>query len=164
MHLNKWIMKTNAWALAVAIIVLFVFYDLALAWWATIPPSRPKDIPSNSAFIMSPSGGFILPLPKHGDWLYCWLDQERQVDRCRMTDTHGGLEYEGRFLPSDGSGSVPEADLQIDAKGTGPRLRWTYFRNRIMPIIHLRNGTILIPAEAAEAAKEQLKFLQEYHQ
>jgi hypothetical protein len=79
-----------------------------------------------------------------------------------MSDTDGSLEYEGIFAPLDTSGSVPQADLQIDPKATGPRLRWVYFREQVVPIIHLRDGKILIPIEASEAAKQQLQFLRKY--
>ncbi len=156
----RWpIQSLKPWALIIA----FVLYDLALTWWATIPPTRPKNIPSGSVFATILSGGFILPLPKHGDWLYCWLDQERMVNRWQMTATEGKLEYEGEFTPSDESGQIAQADLVIDRKATGSRLQWVYFREEILPIIHLRNGKILIPVEASEMAKQKLKFEREYH-
>jgi hypothetical protein len=79
-----------------------------------------------------------------------------------MSDTNGSLEYEGEFSPSEGSGPVPDSDLQIDVKATGTRLRWIYYREQVVPIIHLRSGIILLPDEAYEAAKQKLEWLQQH--
>ncbi len=79
-----------------------------------------------------------------------------------MSDTNGRLEYEGVFSPSEGSSPVADGDLQIDVKGTGTRMQWVYFRDQMMPIIHLREGTILIPVEAYEVANQKLEWLREH--
>jgi hypothetical protein len=80
-----------------------------------------------------------------------------------MFDTDGTLEYAGVFVPSEEGPVLPDADLRIDVKATGTRAKWVYFREQIMPIVHLLNGTILIPSEASEAAKQKLEYLNKYH-
>jgi hypothetical protein len=152
----------KTWIWVGGILFALVLYDLGLGRWSSIPPQRPSTVAPNAVFIFAPAKGFILPLPKKGDWLNCWLDREHNGNRCRMSDTDGRVEYEGVFAPSEGSGPLPDGDLQIDAQGTGTRMQWVLFRERIIPIIHLRDGTILIPAEASEAAKKMLEWLREH--
>jgi hypothetical protein len=159
MSMNK---NARTWLWVGGILLALVLYDLGLGWWGSIPPKRPKNVSPNAVFIFAPALGWIWPLPKRGDWLTCWFDRDHNVDRCRMSDTDGSLEYEGVFSPSGGSGAMPDGDLQIDVKGTDTRMQWVYFREQIMPIIHLRNGTILIAVEASEAAKQKLEWLRQH--
>jgi hypothetical protein len=142
--------------------LLLILYDLGLRWWSSFPPKRPSTVPPEAVFVFAPPKGEILPLPKNGDWLNCWLDREQNVNRCRMSDEDGILEYEGVFSPSQGSSVMPNSELKIDVKRTGTRMQWVIFGDQIMPIIHLRGGTILIPAEASEPAKQHLEWLREH--
>jgi hypothetical protein len=60
-------------------------------------------------------------------------------------------------LPSEGTAPVPAGDLQIDMRITPNRLAWVYFREQTIPIIKLRNGVMLLPAEAYDEGKKKEK-------
>jgi hypothetical protein len=78
-----------------------------------------------------------------------------------MSDVDGRLEYRGFFLRAEGTGPVSESDLQIDGKAKGNRFNFLYFKEQLIPIIRLRDGTILLPAEAYQEAKTHLERQQE---
>ncbi len=63
-------------------------------------------------------------------------------------------------MRSEGSGPISESDLQIDTKATD-RFNFLYFKGQLIPILNLRNGTILLPAEAYQEAKTFLERQQE---
>jgi len=152
--------KAKVWSWAGGIIIALVIYDLVLGLWGSAPPKRPRNVTPDAVFISAPSVGWIWPLPKHGDWLNCWFDGSDNMNRCRMSDVDGNSEYEGSFLRYTGSGPLSGQDLQIDTKATGTRLQWLYSGQQLFPIIHLRNGIILLPAEAFEEGKHHLQQLQ----
>lgn len=154
MNLTK---NVKTWIWVCGILLALILYDLALGWWTSFPPKRPSTVLPEAIFVFAPFKGDIVPLPKKGDWLDCWLDREHNVNRCRMLDIDGSLEYEGVFLPSEGSAPVSASDLQIDGRITPNRLAWVYFREQAIPIIKLRNGIMLLPAEAYDQGKKKEK-------
>jgi hypothetical protein len=81
-----------------------------------------------------------------------------------MSDVDGSTEYEGPFIRYEGAGPVPDSDLQIDVEASGTRLHWLYFRERLLPILRLRDGIILIPAEASEEARDYLERLRQFQE
>jgi hypothetical protein len=156
------IKDTKTWLWVCGILLALILYDLGLRWWSSFPPKRPSTVSPEAVFVFAPFKGDVVPVPKKGDWLNCWLDSEHNLNRCRMSDADGILEYEGVFSPSQGSSPVPDIELKIDIKRTGTRMQWVYFRDQIMPIIHLIGGTILIPTEASEPAKQTLEWQREH--
>jgi len=94
--------KSQVWFAGV--VLALALYDLALGWWASIPPKRPGNGPGDAVFVFAAPVGWIWPLPKRGDWLNCWLDQEHYVNRCEAWYADGHSMYEGPFLRSEGSG------------------------------------------------------------
>jgi hypothetical protein len=101
------------------------------------------------------------PVPRQGIWVDCWLDNEHSVNRCWSEWSDGTFIYEGPFVRFEGSGAVPQSELQIDTKATGNSV---YFNELLVPIVHLRNGTILIPSEATEEARRQTLAWLRQHQ
>ena len=96
-----------------------------------------------------PEGAVRVAFSKSGGWAYCWLDKARQVNRCRTYNAEGDRLYRFRkdddnddvFLRYQGSGPVPEQELQIDIVHTGPDVIW------------LQNGVVLIPRNDYEHQK-----------
>jgi hypothetical protein len=78
----------------------------------------------------------------------CKPDEERSMNRCRLSRPDGSLEYEGAFLRYEPSGAVPAKDLRIDFVASGAQIQWMHFGDRILPTIHLHDGSTLLPAEA----------------
>ena len=81
--------------------------------------SRPAGVPEDAVRVaFSESGG----------WVHCWLDTGVRVNRCRTYNSSGDRLYRFRkehddddvFLRYQGSGPVPEEELQIDIIHTGP--------------------------------------------
>jgi hypothetical protein len=149
--------KAKHWLWIGGAVITLLVYFLGWAWWESIPPNRPRNIAPDAVFVYVPPVGSPFPLPKRGDWLNCWFDQDQNADRCRMSNMDGSLEYEGVFLPSEETAPVPASDLQIDMRITPNRLAWVYFREQTIPIIKLRNGVMLLPAEAYDEGKKKEK-------
>ena len=88
-----------------------------------------------------PEGATRVSFSKSGGWAYCWLDPAAQANRCRTYNARGERLYrigkknddDDVFLKYEGSGPVPDRDLQIDIIHTEPDFIW------------LRNGVVLLP-------------------
>ena len=88
-----------------------------------------------------PEGAARVAFSETGGWAYCWLDNSAQVNRCRTYNAAGKRLYRFRknddnddvFLRYQGSGPVPERELEIDVTHTGPDVIW------------LQSGVVLIP-------------------
>jgi hypothetical protein len=146
----------------VAIVVLaLVLYYVALGIWAKIPPWRPANVPKTSVFLFGLPVGSPFPEPKQGTWVNCWLDTANAIDRCSSFNVDGAPIYEGPYIRYEGTGAVPQNELQIIAKISGDH---DYFRGVNVPIVHLRSGVILIPAEDANNARAQASYWLRYDQ
>jgi len=88
-----------------------------------------------------PEGATRVSFSKDGGWVHCWLDTSMEVNRCRTYNASGERLYrigkknddDDVFLKYEGSGPVPDRDLQIDIIHTEPDFIW------------LRNGVVLLP-------------------
>jgi hypothetical protein len=95
-----------------------------------------------------PEGAVRVPFSETGGWAYCWLDNSAQLNRCRTYNASGSRLYRFQkddddvFLRYQGSGPVPEGDLQIDITHTGPDVIW------------LQNGVVLIPRNDFDHQKQ----------
>jgi hypothetical protein len=143
-------MKVLKWM--VGVFFVGVVYVLGLWLWNIVPPRRPVNVARSAVFLFGLPVGAPFPIPKRGTWVNCWLDEEHGVNRCSAVWADGTFIYEGSFVRFEGTGPVPQNELQIDTKAIGDSV---YFKGATIPIIHLRNGTILIPAEASEEAERQ---------
>jgi hypothetical protein len=154
--------KTRASPWGLSVILILALYDLGLGWWNNIPPKRPRTVPPDSVFLFGLPVGAPFPIAKRGDWLNCWLDGAQNVNRCRVANVDGTFEFEGPFLRFEGVGPVSQNALQIDIKATDNKQEWIFFRGELVPLVHLRDGTILIPAEDYEAGKQKLEWVNEH--
>jgi hypothetical protein len=119
------------------------------------PPSRPSNVVPSAVFLWAPATPF--PASKLGDWVNCWFDQNGKAIRCRVTNQDGRVRYEGVFRSYPDSSVVVDRSFPIDASATGDRFKWLYVKDDYVPIIHLRGGSILIPAEEYERGKEEVE-------
>ncbi|MFZ3215490.1 MAG: hypothetical protein WA192_05450 [Candidatus Acidiferrales bacterium] len=155
-----------AYTLGVAVAILFIAIAGAF-WWAGTPPRHPSNVPSTAAYF--PGLALGLPAPKHGAWVSCWYDAGQSVDRCRIFSVDGVVIYEGVFVPYKGQVAVPQGDLLIDSQvmakaqeqvevnAAAPNSTvklWAF-----VPLVFLRNGQILIPAQSYESGKRRLDDL-----
>ena len=108
------------------------------------PPRRPAATPNNAVFLWGPSNS--IQLRKSGWWVACRVVAAR--NRCSVWGVGGYRDYEGEYLPYRGRGAVPADQLLIDAKKS--QLNFVSISNAVVPIVFLRNGDILIPAEKYE--------------
>jgi len=96
-----------------------------------------------------PKDAVQVSFSRTGGWAHCWLDDERQLDRCRTYNGEGKRLYrpghEGDdddvFLRYSGEGPVPANELQIDTVHSGISYIW------------LQNGEVLIPRNDFENQK-----------
>ncbi len=72
---------------------------------------------------------------------------------CRFVGVGGTLDYQGVFLPYRGKSPIPNDQLVIDTKATGADTEEVGDE----PALHLRNGNVLIPADAYRAEKYVLE-------
>ena len=101
---------------------------------------RPPDVPE---------GATRVSFSKDGGWAHCWLDATMQVNRCRTYNASGQRIYrigkknddDDIFLRYEGSGPVPQDQLQVDIVHTGPDVIW------------LQNGIVLLPRNDYEHQK-----------
>ena len=143
----------KSWTISVIVVLFFVI--TAAYWWANIPPVRPDEVPPTAVFLWGQSVG--LPAQKRGSWLNCWFDSEQNVNRCRVTRLDGSLLHEGIFVPYGGQTSIPTRELEIDP--TASRREAVWVEGKFVPVVYLRNGSILIPKESYQAGKKRLDEL-----
>jgi hypothetical protein len=143
-----------------ALVFLAVIYDFGLGIWGSFPPRRPANVSRSAVFIFGLPVGSPIPLQKKGTWVDCWLDKEHSINLCREVWVDGTLIYEGPFIPLEGNGPLPQDRLQINTKVISDL---DIFQGERIQIIHLRNGTILIPAEDAENARRQALYWLRYN-
>lgn len=124
-------------------------------WWSNTPPRKPPNVPHNAAFLWS--GHVGLPAPRHGKWLSCWLDKQKNVNICRINQMDGSLEYEGACTSAGGEGTIPDRDLSIDIDPTSDAMNWVRIDiSHGAPLVFLRGGDILIPEEYRREALKRI--------
>jgi hypothetical protein len=134
-------------------LILTSFVGLGIRlWWASATPKRPKNLPINATWVPGPNEGFALS--KRGVWIGCWVDGEQ--NRCLVTDYNGAPEYEGQFLPFSGIGPVSEGRLHLRSRNTMELWAWLDNGNKSVPVVHLDDGTVLLPVEGYQELKAKL--------
>ena len=124
---------------------------LLFVWWTDRLPKRPPNLSTNALYIER--GEVPFKLSNTGDWLDCWFDERARVDRCKLTNMNGWIEFEDVFLPLEGQGPVLQSDLALDRRRTGTLWGGTKEKDTLYPIVYLKNGEILIPRSEYEKAK-----------
>jgi hypothetical protein len=138
--------------------VAFLIAALMLAyWWAGRIPSRPQGVAVNAVFLWAPHVGF--PAARRGWWLSCCDNAGH--DRCKLTDVHGNLKYEGEFLLYGDKGFIPVDQLKIDPEKTSDNIVW--IGSALVPLVFLQNGKVLIPASKYEEGGRLLQPVKPRH-
>jgi hypothetical protein len=104
-------------AISIGLVVVIGGSIILRLWWASYPPKLPKNLRANSVWI----DGRALPFPykltayfkPRGAWISCWLDTQRDVDRCQFTDYRGMVFYQNDYTSCDEKPPVPDARLQL---------------------------------------------------
>lgn len=129
------------------IVTVLVIAGLVVAVWLARVLARPPGVPAQAVRV---------PIGRAQGWARCWLDAAANVNRCRLYNAGGELlrrfghenDDDDVFLPYEGLGPIPEADLQIDRPHTNnPSTVW------------LKNGVILLPRNDFETAKRWVDVL-----
>lgn len=119
--------------------------------WAAHTPSKPKDMPATSVWVPGPNAP--LDFPPRGVWIGCWLEKTRNVNRCKVADYKGQVEFEEDFVSVTASGSIPDAELKLKQIGTMELWTWVEEHKREVPVIRLQNGTVLVPKRDVDALR-----------
>jgi len=126
-------------AIGVVGAVLILGFFVA-SYWYTRVPSRPKGVSSDAVFLSAPAVG--LPTPRRGSWLSC--SEQDHHNHCTLSNIEGRTEYQGEFVRFGDRGTVPAAQLRIDADKSRQDAVWV--DSALVPIVYLKDGEILIPA------------------
>jgi hypothetical protein len=129
-------------------------------WWSNIPPKRPPDVSADATFLWA--GHLGLPAPRHGTWIECWTDAAGGVNKCRLTEMDGRIEYEGIFVADTGRNPVSALNLNILSEQTSQSVNlWVRADDRLVPLVFLKDGTVLIPKDAYQDGMANLEHLRQ---
>jgi hypothetical protein len=115
--------------------------------WALQPPKLPTNLHGNPVWIAPDLRAFPVRFrlaayfQPVGVWVGCWLDKQRNIDRCAFANYKGMILYEGDYTSCDDKPPVPDARLQL-----GNRRQSSLF-------VVLPDGTTLIPVSECEIRK-----------
>jgi hypothetical protein len=138
-------------------VTLVVTLAALLIWWTNRPPRRPIGVSPNALYIERGVVPFKLSATP-GDWLDCWFDEHEHLDRCKMTDETGKLEFEDVFLPYEGQSAVLQDKLVFDTHRTGNLWTGSYEKGTRIPVVYLTDGEILLPRSEYEKAKQTVDW------
>lgn len=141
-----------------AIVGASVLVIVGAYWWANIPPKRPQNVSSDAVFLWA--GHLGLPAAKHGTWIECWVDTDNGVNRCKLTNMDGTVAYEGIFVANTGKAPVVPYNLKILSEQTGQSVDlWVRIKGQLIPLVFLKNGSVLIPKDAYQEGMAKLDHL-----
>lgn len=83
------------------------------------------------------------------------MDENEQLDHCKMTDNKGNPEFEDVFLPYEGQSPVSQDKPVFD---TGRGGIWIGSYEKGFPIVYLTNGEILLLRSEFEKAKQTVDW------
>jgi|HubBroStandDraft_1064217.scaffolds.fasta_scaffold626209_1 hypothetical protein len=136
--------------LGIAFLGLCILYGLFYLWEG-MPPKRPANVPSSAVYYPGLANPFITS--KTGQWVNCWFDAEKNIDRCCVTHVDGSLIYEGDYLPYQRRTPIPQNELLIDSDAMNLAQQQLFVGNqqtgstgltfRVVPLVYLRNGEVL---------------------
>jgi hypothetical protein len=121
--------------------------------WASRTPSRAPVMPEQSMWMPGPRAP--LDLSARGVWVGCWLDQARLVDRCRVADYRGNIQFDEESVPLAGSPPVADTNLRLKRVGTMKLWTWVETERRQVPVVRLENGTVLVPTRDARVLQSR---------
>lgn len=141
-----------------ALCALCVLLVACLRLRALHSPDRPAKLSASAVWRPTPTES--IRLFPHGDWIDC--RQEGKWDRCILTDASGNLEYEGKFIPIPENAPMPEVRLLPTDSDTISPWMWSNHANRLVPMIHLENETVLVPAESVSDLRSYIERMQKF--
>jgi hypothetical protein len=132
-----------------------ILITLGVTWWTGRQPQRPRGVAANAIYLERS----VVPFKTstEGNWLECWFDDRELVNRCKLTDKTGDVKYDGVFVPYQDRSAVPQDELIFDSHRTGTLWTGSYEKHIHVPIIYLANGTILLPRDAYEDARQAVR-------
>jgi len=139
-----------------ALLGVMIVVVIGVLWWAGRVPRRPSGLSANALYVERGVVPFMLS--SRGEWLDCWFDDHERVDRCKLTDKKGALEFEDVFVPYEGQSPLPQVDLVLDHRRTGQVWTGSYERHTLVPIVYLMDGEILLPRSEYEKAKKAVDW------
>ena len=97
-----------------------------------------------------------------GWWLGCWIDLDRQANRCRVYDpvVHPPIVYEGRYLACEGESPVPLGKPKIKPPHD---FRDMWLHPDGVAVI-LQDGRLLVPTEDREDCVRIRARLEDRHE
>lgn len=122
--------------IAIGLIVIVGGSVILRVWWASHPPKLPGNLRANSVWVEGSPAPFVFT--PRGVWVSCWLDTQRNVDRCQFADYEGKLGYEGDYTTCDNQSPMPDERLRLQNK------------NQAVVRVFLQDGTMLIPANLCD--------------
>jgi hypothetical protein len=122
--------------------------------WAGHKPQRPPTV-SSSALYVRPNN-LPFSLHKTGYWLECWFEEDRNVDRCKLTDEDGTVSFEDEYLPCVGHTPLPQSELVFNIQWTGRVWTQSPDKRTNAPVVHLENGQNLLPRSLYAEAKGEV--------
>lgn len=131
--------------IVVAVFILVVIGVVARFWWATLTPRVPKGWPVGSVWVEAPPE--VLDWSPRGEFVGCWLDAGRDVDRCQFANYQGKISYVGDYTTCDGRGSLSDAQLKVHLADYTKEGGDESLQDRVI----LQDETILIPVSACKA-------------
>jgi hypothetical protein len=134
--------------LLIGAVLILAVVGAATNWWARIPrdPKRPAVVPKDAVWIAE---------HKSGQWILCSVKEYGDKAQCSLWDYAGTLVYEGGFRTYKESPLSPNKRLDINTQLTG--LPEVFIHNAFVPVIHLNDHKLLIPAEAYSTVIEEFK-------
>ena len=134
-----------------AILVLGIVSVVARFWWATLTPKVPEHWPQGSVWVEAPPAP--LDWSPRGQFVGCWLDHQRNVDRCQFANYQGKISYVGDYTTCDDQPPLLDWQLNIHPADYTKEGGDQSLEDRVI----LQNGTRLIPVSACEARKNSSK-------
>jgi hypothetical protein len=134
------------------LLIALAGFAFARLWWASLPPSRPKNMPTGSIWIEAPA--VPLEFSPRGWWMGCWVDARQNTNRCALSDWRGHVEFEDEYKPLTGQAPIPAAELDIWLMDSGRLWTWSEKMQKEIPV--LASGRILVPAEAWAELRSRL--------
>jgi len=101
---------------------------------------RPANVPADATLVDQAKGGV---------WKCCTFDPQKMVNRCEIYNWGGHILIDEEFIPYDGGGPVPAAELRIP--------KYSPLAER--DTIYLQNGRILLPRSQFERLKKEVDWL-----
>lgn len=143
-------MRTRRWVLgcSIALALLAIGGWLTFRWLFGMPP-RPNGLSPNYAFVWQdfPS------TDNKGMWMACTRVGPTGAD-CQILNQQGWLILDGSYKSYPPDHPLPEGQLPVDPGSTelADGLLLPYVSRANFPFIHLKDGTVLLPAAAYDEA------------